>query len=364
MIRKEALFTETLTHFAVDLTCFFLLAGPFARTVATTSAVSVGYLIFFLLSFGLRPFLGLMTDEFPRMHSQAIGCLLVGVSCLFPPSWAWISLLPAAVGSALFHTGAGGESLAFARGYFLRSGTIFSTGVFGAALGTALAQTSTPLWIGSIVMTVLSFGCFLFAEARKYPRRIRSFRNGVIRTLPPYWILLFTLFPVLSASLTGALLPKTSLEEGWGVVCALSCMLGRFAGGFAADRFGPRKTSVVSFALALPLLTVFTHVPWVYCLGLGVLSAPFSVCLGTATAALPTRPHFVFGLCSVGILLGTGPGFFIQTATDTARLVSALLLILSALLAAFLYTDHCKMFVIPRRRPHAEKRKEKRRENS
>ncbi len=344
MPRKEALITEIITHFAIDLACFFLLAGNFTKTAQTTLLIGAGYMIFLILSYGLRPFLGTVLDEIPRLHSQAVGCLLVAVACLLPVGAAWVALFPAAVGSALFHVGALGESVAFARGFFSRNAMVISTGVFGATAGTVLAQR-TPLsgWKLALLLLALSLGCFFFTEARKYPRKIRSFRNSVIRIFPDWAVLLLTMIPLLIIALVGTLLPPDWAKGPMILIPAAVCMLGRIAGGFAADRFGPRKTMAVCLGAALLLLTVFTHVPWLYCLGLGALSAPASVCFGTVTAALPEKPHLAVGTGSLAILLGTMPGFFRTAPTLSIRFLCAGLLIVALALSLVLYTDHCRL---------------------
>lgn len=345
MPRKEALITQAVAHLGIDLACFFLLARNLGQTQQTKILVGTGYLIFLILSFGLRPFLGLIMDEFPRIHAQTTGCILAAVSCLFPQSWAWVSLFPAAIGSAFFHTGAMGEGLAFARGHFSRNAIILSTGALGAALGTILGQKTqgTGGWM-ALQLFLSSIACFFFAEAPKYPRRIRSFRNTVSRVFPGWGGLALTLIPAGISALVAALLPA-DWAKGWlALLPAASCMLGRLLGGIAADRFGPRKTSAVSFSVSLLFLTVFTHVPGLYCLGLCALSAPLSVTLGTASTALPTKPHFMGGVCSVVLLIGAVPSFFRGAVTDSVRILCAGLLILSLAISIILYTDHCRTF--------------------
>ncbi len=344
MPRKEALITEIITHFAVDLSCFFLLAGNFTEIARTTLLAGAGYLIFLILSYGLRPFLGTVLDEIPRLHSQAVGCLLVALACLLPSGAAWIALFPAAVGSALFHTGAAGESVAFARGFFSRNAMVISSGVLGAAAGTVLArQTDLSGGILGLILFLSSLGCFFFTEARKYPRKIRSFRNSVTRIFPDWAVLLFTVIPLLIISLVVSLLPSDWAKGAMILIPAAVCTLGRVAGGLAADRFGPRKTAVVCFGAALLLLTVFPHVPWLYCIGLGALSAPACICFGTATAALPEKPHLAAGTCSLAILLGTMPGFFRTAPTASIRLLCAGLLTVALAISLILYTDHNRL---------------------
>ncbi len=343
MVRKEAIAVQSVAHLAVDLACFFLLAGNVSITAETPLLTGTGYLIFLLISYGLRPFLGAVLDAYPKLHSQAIGCLLVGLSLLLPTKWAWFALFPAGVGSALFHVGAFGESLAFARGYFSRCGAVISTGVFGAALG-GLLPGLVKGWVLTVILLLLSLGCFFFAEARKYPRKIRSFRNSITRELPEWGILIFTLLPLLFLCLTQTLLPATWAKGWFALWPAAACMLGRLGGGIAADRFGPRKTVVISFCLAALLLGVFTHIPVLYCLGLAALCAPTAVSFGTATASLPEKPHTAVGACSAVLLLGTVPGLFPSVPTVSVRLLCGGTMLVGAGVSLLIYTDHRRIF--------------------
>lgn len=345
MTRKEALITETFAHLAMDTACFFLLAGTFSQTAQTGLRIGAGMLLFALLSFGLRPLLGWFLDEFPKAHAQAVGCLLAAIGGILPAGWSWGALILAAVGSAVFHIGALGESLAFARGYFSRNGIFLAAGGFGAALGTVLgAGIKIPGWAFSLLLVLCALLCFFFGEARKYPRRIRSFRHSVSRKFPDWALLLLTLIPLLNASLTVSLLPSAWIKGSLILFPAGACLAGRVLGGICADRFGPRKTALLSFAVATVMLTVFTHSPVGYCLGLAALSAPVSISYGTATAALPEKPHFAAGICSLVLLGGALPGFFPITAGENARFLCGILLVLSLGISLILYTDHTRIF--------------------
>ncbi|MBQ5742853.1 MAG: hypothetical protein IIV79_01515 [Clostridia bacterium] len=345
MPRKEALITQTAAHFLLDLACFFLLAGNFTDQTPSTVLLGAGYLIFFLLSFGLRPFFAMILDENPRLHPQALGCLLVAIALFLPPTLGWVSLFLAGIGSAAFHEGALGEGVCFARGYFSRISILISTGVLGGAVGTLVAeQTSLKSWIVAIALLLCAVLCFFFAEARKYPRKLRAFRNSVSRTLPDGLTLVLTLIPLLVISLIAALLPAPWTEGPLQLLPALACFLGRSVGGIAADRFGPRKTSLACFGVALLLLTVFPHVPALYCVGMGFLWAPSALCFGASTASLPERPHLAVGTCCAVILLGSLPGFLPLSLTPTLRFLCGGLLVVALAVSVGLYTDYCRLF--------------------
>ncbi|MBP3301065.1 MAG: hypothetical protein J6M34_06145 [Clostridia bacterium] len=343
MTRKPALLTQALAHFAISFICFALLAGPFTSAAGGEEVPRwAGFVIFLLLSYGLRPFLGLVLDEYPRLPTQTAGCLTVAVSCLLADPMPWFSLFLAGIGYALFLTAAGGESLAFARGHFLRNAAVVAPGMVGASFGAYFGRGFFSPWIFGGLLLLCSVACFFFAMARKYPRRIRSFRHSTARRMPAWGILALTAVPAFSISLVRSLLPVTEFNGALSLLPSLLYGVGILGGGILADRFGPRRVAVLGFCIALPLLTVFTHIPWLFCLGLVALFLPTSVLFGGATAALPSHPHFVFGFYSAVMLLGSVPALFTITVTGTVRTVAAVALILSVAVGQVLYTDYCK----------------------
>ncbi|MBO5222515.1 MAG: hypothetical protein J6C26_09390 [Clostridia bacterium] len=345
MTRKAALLTEALSHLLLSFVCGLFLFGSFAQSMGNDAVLpGTGGVFFWILTCGLRPFFGLILDEYPRLHAQTAGCVLVGIACLLPVAWGWGALLTAAVGYALFLTGAGGESLAFARGFFSRSALVFAGGLLGMSIGTLAPLWGLPRVIPGLLAFLPGGAVFFFAETRKYPRRIRSFRHSVSRNLPKGAVLGLNLVPLLAISFTAALIVPSDFDGYFRIFPALFSTAGVVAGGYVADRFGPRKAAVIGFSVALPLLTVFTHIPWLCCLGFGALFVPLSVVLGTSTISLSTHPHFAFGLCSVALLVGQLPALFGLHITATVRILAAVFLTVALAVSAFLYSDHCKLF--------------------
>ena len=343
MTRKAALLTKVLSHFAVSFACGLLLSDRFASSVGWASVLTEGGLVlFFLLAYGLRPFLGVFLDEFPRFYAQSLGAVLVGAAFLLPLAWTWVLPSIAGIGYALFATGIGGESLAFGRGYFLRCGCVLSTGILGFASGLHWVLFPIPRGVTVALTVIAALACFFFSEARKYPRRIRSFRHSAATYLPRKLVPWMLLFPLLLSSLIGAFLPASAFD-GIGILIPVGCCaVGRVLGALCADLFGPRKSVAVGLGIALPMMTVFLHIPWLYCLGLAALNSVVSASFGAMTSVFPSRPHFVFGMGSVALLCGMIPSLFALTATSTLRIVCGVLLLAGIVAARILYTDHCK----------------------
>lgn len=352
MLRREALLTEAVARFCIEFACFFLLAGRFSVGVAgKAQTIAAGYLIFLLLSYGLRPFFGLICDEYQRLHVQSAGCILVAVACLLPQNLCGPALFLAAIGSAAFHVGVGGEVLCFARGSFFRAGAVFSLGALGACLGTWAAQTNrfSNLYC-ALVCTVCALLCFLFSEARKYPKKIRAFRLSASSSLPSSAVLAVTLLLAFVLALVRSLIPAPRADGIFVWATAAAAAVGHLAGGILADRIGPRKTSLIGLIGALITFGLFTYEPIAYLIGTVLLFLPFSVSLGITTCTFPARPHFAFGLWSIALLAGAFPGFFIPHAGFSARIAAAVLLAACAVACGFSFTDYCKTIALLRRR--------------
>lgn len=345
MQRKIVLIAHTVTHFMVDLACFFFFARVFVPQSVGAAEGTAGCLLFSLLSFGLRPLLGVLLDEYPHLHPQAVGCLAVGIGLLLPGSAAWFSLILLGAGSAFFHVCAVGESVIFARGFFFRNGIVLSSGGVGAVCGLLLGAPSLgfPRWVVLVALLHCAVGCFLFAESGRYPRRIRAFRNYLSPKISPLLALLMTLFIFFSLSLTAATFLPQFATGGLRLIPALCCALGRVFGGIFADRFGPRRTLLLSLGVAFPFLVLFYQTPWCYCLGITFLFAATAVLYGGATAALPTCPHFAAGLCGLAFVSGALPGFF-PARNLPDRLTVTFCLALSAVFVCLVYTDFSHLF--------------------
>lgn len=64
MYKRVSLLLYTFSHFCVDFACFFMLFAGFRGSVAQTGAmpaletVSLGFLAYNILAFGLQPLIG------------------------------------------------------------------------------------------------------------------------------------------------------------------------------------------------------------------------------------------------------------------------------------------------------------------
>jgi hypothetical protein len=92
----------------------------------------------------------------------------------------------------------------------------------------------------------------------------------------------------------------------WGAVLICAVVLGKTAGGFAADRFGLMRTSGVSLGLAAALLLV-PQVPAAGVLSVLLLNMTAPVTFWAMAKIFPGAKGFSFGLLTFGLFLGFLP---------------------------------------------------------
>ena len=96
------------SHYCVDFACFYMLFFGFRNSLppagATLDTVSMGFLLYNILAFGLQPLIGYACDARKDIPIALIGCglLLLGLALI---SFPWTSLVLCALGNACFHIG-------------------------------------------------------------------------------------------------------------------------------------------------------------------------------------------------------------------------------------------------------------------
>jgi hypothetical protein len=100
---------------------------------------------------------------------------------------------------------------------------------------------------------------------------------------------------------------KTALQT----FCLFSMMgIGKGLGGILSDKFGAKKTALVSTVLSLPLLIIGGNVMWVSLIGVALFSMTMASTLGILVSAAPKHPLMAYGVTTTGLLVGTIPAFY------------------------------------------------------
>lgn len=341
----------TISHFAVDLGCFLILFGALKPAyggsgLAGLQTVTVGFLIYNIIAFGLQPFIGILCDErrWWRRWSGRGGILLVAAA-MIPAAigagqdavWpAWLAMGLSALGNAAFHVGAGRDVLVHSDGRMKDNGIFVSSGALGVGLGTLLGGTGS-LWV---LFGAACFLCGLSAACGKYISNETLSGRGT-DSCPRFHIVkersfftaagLLFLVIVLRA-FAGASIPLTWERVGLLVLLpsAASC-LGKALGGIAGDRLGAGRTGIWSLAASLPLILFGSASPLLSLTGILLFNMTMPVTLCALADLMPKNPGFAFGLTTLALLLGTMVTFFGAIPEGLTKYILAALVLLSIL---------------------------------
>ncbi|MBE6026015.1 MAG: MFS transporter [Clostridiales bacterium] len=363
---KNSLASWTIAHFAVDMSCFYILYRGVEQLYAAMSwthwqeMLAIAILLYNVLAFGLQIMFGTLTDRFPKLEKiigiEGLDCMLVPLIIIWisqGPVASWTSMIIAAVLNAAFHVGGGVNVIRRSAGKMAPSGIFVSSGALGVITGTIYGASGhgalLPVFIVliAIIMVFLTTdnwaqdlimyyereekGDKLVAPVREY-MRFNVLRAGSLAAV----ICLF--FAVFIRSYAGFIWPLGFEKTGMLIIlpAAASC-LGKALGGIIADRLGAVETATVSLVLSM-VLFLTGNGSW-FMMGLAIMlfnmAMPITLC--GLVAAVPENVGFAFGLSTLALLLGyilftTGPA----DISDPAHLVVFLGIAAVALIAAAL----------------------------
>lgn len=309
-----------LSHFAVDLGCAF-------AAFRAMEAGAEGWLLYNFFAFAMQMPLGVLADRLGGGRwFAALGCALVALVCCLPSFGLW-AVMVLGLGNGLFHVGGGVDVLSLSGQKAAPLGVFVSPGALGLFCGTLLGRGSFPALL--IAGPVLLCGCLVLLLCR--PRRALSpAPAGPGPSILPLAAALFLVVALRSfVGMAGSFSWKTG---PWAWAAVLAVVLGKTAGGFLCDRFGPRSASLATLAPAALAFLFSDHaVPGAAALFLFNVTMPIT--LWALTRAMPHRKGFSFGLLTFALFLGFLP-VYLGAPPVSGPVLSAASLLSAVLLTA------------------------------
>lgn len=311
---KSRLASWTLAHFAVDMSCFYILYRG-VENVFHADPLTIGQaiLLYNCIAFGLQMIFGYFADKHQKtdkvLGTIGLTAMLVPLAIIWVSQNAtasWISLIICALLNAAFHVGGGMDVLKTSEGRISPSGIFVSSGALGVILGTLYGKTGNGALLPIAVVAIASI--LLFVTTQKQADGSSPTQIKPITLLTKYGTGVITLclfIAVFIRSYAGIIWPIGFEKTGLLILLpAVSSCLGKALGGLVADRFGALETAVASLALSMVLLWI-CPASWLVT-GISILffnmAMPITLC-GLATA-MPSHPGFAFGLSTFALLLG------------------------------------------------------------
>ena len=153
--RMRRLLVHTAAHAVVDFACFYVLFARFLPHVPAAEQLTLGFLLYDILAFGLQPLIGYLCDHYRSFPAAPLGCLLTLVGTCLPQSVAWGALVLCALGNAWFHAGAGSDTLLASHGRMWQGGVFVSAGAVGVALGTLAGRAGVSAALPIALLSAL-----------------------------------------------------------------------------------------------------------------------------------------------------------------------------------------------------------------
>ena len=313
-MKKSAVLSLTvysLLHFAVDFTCATVM---FAKVLPHGELWAVAMLLYNYFAFAMQLPFGIIADKLNKNSLVAgLGCALVAMGCFFS-AFPLAAAVLCGIGNGLFHVGGGLDALNGRGGKCAPAGIFVSPGALGLWLGTRL---------GSAGVFTLIPGILLLLWGVALPILFRgSFSGGenapisLPRAKSTAWVgAAFLLLVVILRGFAG-LVFSFEWKAAYALPLILAVVLGKTAGGFAADIFGTKKTAAVSL-LASSVLFMLSANPICGIGAVFLFNMTMPLTLTGAADAFPGAKGASFGLMTFGLFCGFLP-VYVGVATSSA----------------------------------------------
>ncbi len=288
-----------LCHFVVDLLC---ANAAFSRGPGE----AFGFLLYNFFAFAVQMPLGLIADRVGRGKWFAFGGMALVALCCCLPQLGLAGMCLLGLGNALFHVGGGLDVMNLYPDRAAPLGIFVSPGALGLFMGTLWGTQGHGRW--SVLLVILPA---LWAVRLQKSCQDDAPGSGPV-TFPRFsflpWAALLFLVVVLRSygGMAAAFDWKTGL---WSWVAVAAVVLGKTLGGFAADRLGCVRTSLLSLGLAVVLFFFGGRAFWGV-LALLAFNMSMPITLFALARAMPGCKGFSFGLLTFGLFLGFLPVYF------------------------------------------------------
>lgn len=268
-------------------------------------------LLYNVLAFGGQVPAGILVDRLDSAKGAALlalGTVMAGL--LLMPIVPAGAVMLAGCGSAVFHVAGGRLALEALPGKAAAPGIFAAPGVLGLALGGFLAiggWAAMPwmLGLGAVLMILL-----LQADSNRM--KAQSPRGAKLQQddehgLDGHDVLMLLL--LLAIAMRSAVWNVFQLvhagEETWLLAIGAAALVGKFAGGFAADWLGWKRYTVGALLLAVPLLVWSEGNRWLLLPGVALLQSATPAAVTALWRYMPKMPATASGM-AFGLAIAAG----------------------------------------------------------
>jgi len=315
----------SVAHFFVDFACAFLMF----RFISASQSWYTSLLIYNFCAFAMQMPIGIIADKVNRNYLfAATGCIMIMTAFVFT-GFPMLATVIVGLGNALFHIGGGIDVLNISSNQRIETnaaprsvalGIFVSPGAFGVYFGTLLGRGDTDLFIPVIITLLIAATSIIMIRKKWSGSYIENepFNPIPIKSNSKFPVMLLAIMCIFLVvclrSYTGLSIDFPWKGIGyWGVALVCASAFGKAAGGFLADRYGFRQTSLITLSIAALLF----FMPQLPLAGFGAIflfnmTMPITLCL--MAGIFPRAKGFSFGLLTFALFLGFLPVYLGITA--------------------------------------------------
>ena len=297
-------------HCLVDLACTFLIfeylwAGPYRK---------LAFILFYFTAFAGQMPIGALADKLNKNASiAACGCMFVvlGFICFFVTGFNIPAAIIAGLGNAMFHVGGGLDVLNESGKKSGPLGIFVSPGAIGLFVGGFLARGDFAASIPLCALLVLATAAILTLQVKTF-HGITSLNasfslkptlpQNMSKWLVPAIACLFVVVCMRSyVGLTLSFDWKT--QWYWGVILLTALVAGKASGGLLSDKFGMKRTALVSLSAAA-ILFMFPAHPICGTLAVFLFNMTMPMTLWALASIFSNAKGFAFGTLTLALFVG------------------------------------------------------------
>lgn len=301
--------------------CFGMMYSYF--NIKTLWVIALMYDAFAFVPQGL---IGEFMNRHRKFDMGTLGaCLMLGSIPMFGMESQVLKVLAViliAVGNACLHECGAIATVSHSEGKLFPTALFVGGGSLGVITGTLLGKALVPLWwyVGAIVIIE---ALVLFTNRDWLDDTIEFPEFNIAKAQAPAALIIPVAIGVTAVrSLMGYAIPTAWNKTTWQAVLLFVMMgIGKAFGGYATDKWGARRTGLITTLAAIPFLVWGNNLMIVSIVGVFLFSMTMSITFGMLLSVLNENPGLAFGATTLGLFIGTVPMVFMGSLSIVTNIV-------------------------------------------
>lgn len=319
-----------IIHLLVEITSFATLYKFFGKPGI---ALMVAFM-YDAFAFATQGLFGELMNRYKKIDYGTVGNLLMAAGVLLiNRTGSAYGIIIVALGNAVLHECGAVFTVEKSAGKLFPSALFVGGGSFGVIIGQIIGMKNVSLW--AILTVIIATEIFVIAGnifVKRTPKIMRKY--DIVKETSSFWLICAVAFFITAVrSYMGYSIPISWRKEIWqGILLFFMMGFGKIFGGYACDRWGARKTGIVTSLACIPFLIFGENLMVVSIIGIFIFSMTMPITFGMFLCVVKDNPGLAFGGTTLGLFAGTLPVFL---GWNTSPAVNCVMVILLSIACAF-----------------------------